>query len=75
MLFNKWQTKGGRNVINTNRLKGLIVEKGYSQSEIAKRIGITPKTFYTKMDKGVFNSNEIDVIIHILSIKNPRYVW
>ncbi|MEG1567829.1 MAG: helix-turn-helix transcriptional regulator [Anaerovoracaceae bacterium] len=61
-------------MINTNRLKGLIVEKGYSQSEIAKRIGITPKTFYTKMDKGVFNSNEIDVIIHILSIKNPRYV-
>lgn len=62
-------------MINTNRLKGLIVEKGYSQSDIAKRIGITPKTFYTKMNKGVFNSNEIDTMIHILSIKDPASIF
>jgi len=35
-------------LVDTNLLRGKIAEKGKSQLEIAKAIGITPKTFYNK---------------------------
>ena len=50
-------------MILTNKLKGLIAEKGLSQSDVAKEIGITPKTFYEKMKIGVFGSDEIEIMI------------
>lgn len=53
-------------MIDTNALKGRIAEKGMSQANVAKAIGITPKTFYTKMDKGIFRSDEIEAMIDIL---------
>ena len=58
-------------MIKTDKLRGVITEKGYSQSDIAKLIGITPKTFYEKMKNGVFGSDEIQIMIDNLDIKNP----
>lgn len=58
-------------MINTNALRGIIAERGTSQSEVAKKIGIAPKTFYEKMGRGIFGSDEIEIMIDILDIKNP----
>ena len=41
-------------MIRTDKLRGIISERGMSQSNVAHLIGITPKTFYEKMSKGVF---------------------
>lgn len=57
-------------MINTNKLRGIIAEKGTSQAKMAEYLGITPKTFYDKMRKGVFDSDEIELIISKLDI--PR---
>ena len=57
-------------MIDTNKLKGLIVERGLSQVKVAEILGITPKTFYTKMEKGVFDSDEIETMI--ISLKIPQ---
>ncbi len=62
-------------MIDTNALRGRIAEKGLSQSDVAKAIGITPKTFYTKMDKKVFGSDEIDAMIELLDIKDPARIF
>lgn len=62
-------------MIKTNKLKGLIVENGYTQSDIAKAIGISPKTFYEKMKRGVFTSDEIQIMIKKLGIKNPSSIF
>ena len=62
-------------MILTNELKGLIVARGYTQETMAKVIGITPKTFYTKMKKGVFGSDEIEKMIEILSITDPTPIF
>jgi len=62
-------------MIDTNALRGRIAEKGFSQSDVAKAIGITPKTFYTKMDKKVFGSDEIDAMIELLDIKDPVRIF
>lgn len=41
-------------MIKTNELRGVIAKNGYSQSDVAGMIGITPKTFYEKNEKRSF---------------------
>ena len=62
-------------MIRTDLLKGEIARAGYSQSQIANELGITPKTFYAKMKKGIFDSDEIEQLINLLGIKNPVQVF
>lgn len=62
-------------MIKTDKLKGIFAEKGLSQVQVAKLIGVTPKTFYEKMSKGVFGSDEIQIMIDELHIKNPTDIF
>ena len=62
-------------MIKTDKLRGKIVENGYSQMDVAKRIGITPKTFYEKMKNGVFGSDEIQIMIDMLHIEDPVSIF
>ena len=62
-------------MINTGKLKGIIVESGYSQQDVANQIGITPKTFYEKMKKGVFGSDEMQMMIDMLHIEDPAAIF
>lgn len=58
-----------------NKLAGIIIEKGYTQKDIAAKIGITPKTFYLKMKKGVWNTDEIQKMIVLLDIKDAADIF
>lgn len=58
-------------MIDVNALKGIITAKGMTQQMVAHEIGIAPKTFYSKMKKGVFGSDEMEAMIDLLSISNP----
>ena len=58
-------------MIRTDKLRGIISERGMSQSNV----GITPKTFYEKMSKGVFGSDEIEIMIKELHIENPMEIF
>lgn len=58
-----------------NELRALIVAKGLTQQEVAHMLGITPRTFYTKMKKGVFGTDEAEKMIDILEIKNPSEIF
>ena len=62
-------------MIKTDKLRGLIVELGLNQSDVAKAIGIVPKTFYEKMKIGVFGSDEIEAMIELLKIEDPMAVF
>lgn len=62
-------------MVDTNRLKGVIVQNGKTQGDVAERIGITPKTFYAKMKKGVFGSDEIEKMIDFLNIDDPMQIF
>ena len=62
-------------MILVNELKRIIAKNGLSQSDVAKHIGVTPKTFYEKMKKGVFGSDEIQIMIDILKIDNPNSIF
>ena len=58
--------------MNVAKLRGIISERGMSQREVAKAIGISEKTFYTKMKNGKFGTDEAEKMIDLLRIDNPE---
>lgn len=62
-------------MIRVDKLRGIIAEKGFTQQEVAKMIGISPKTFYDKMKKGIFGSDEMQIMIDRLEINDPAAIF
>ena len=62
-------------MIDTRELKGIFAKREVSQAEVAKAIGVTPKTFYEKMKRGVFGSDEIQKMIDMYQIEDPCAVF
>jgi len=62
-------------MIKTAELKGLIVSRGLTQGKVADALGISPKTFCAKMKKGVFDSDEIEIMIAMLNISDPVSIF
>lgn len=63
------------NVVLTNEIKGRIVARGLTQSQVAEMLGITQKTFSSKLEKGVFTTVEIEKMVEILQIKKPWEIF
>ncbi len=61
-------------MVNTDELRGIFAKNKKTQTDIAKMIGVTPKTFYLRMQKGVFGSDEIQIMINELNIENPMEI-
>lgn len=62
-------------MIDTDKLRGVFVERGVKQYEVAKMLGMSPKTFYLRMKKGIFGSDEIERMIEAYDIKNPMEIF
>ena len=62
-------------MLNRNELKAAMARKGYNQETLANAIGITPRTFSSKIKKGNFGLNEMDAMISLLEIKNPVEIF
>lgn len=61
--------------MNVAKLRGIISERGMSQKSVAQAIGVSEKTFYLKMKKGVFGTDEAEKMISILGIENPAEIF
>ena len=62
-------------MIDTNKLRGIMAERNKTQADVAKAIGISTRTFATRMKKGVFGSDEIEVMVDFLDIDQPSSVF
>ena len=62
-------------MINAPKLRGLIIERGFTQQDVALYIGISAKTFYDKMKTGKFKLNEIDKMVELLGLDDPVPVF
>ena len=62
-------------MIDVNKLRGRMAEKGRSGQDMAKVIKKTPKTFYSKMKLGVFDSDEIEAMVKDLDIEDPMAIF
>lgn len=62
-------------MVNTNKLRGIMAERGIDGKDVAEMIGKSPKTFYEKMKKGKFDSDEIMAMVSGLNIENPAEIF
>ena len=62
-------------MVNVNKLRGKMAEYGRTGIDMARVINKTPKTFYDKMKKGVFDSDEIAAMVEDLEIENPMEIF
>lgn len=62
-------------MIAVRKLRGIMAEQGISQKKLANELGISAKTFYNKMQKGVFGTDEAEKLIEILKIENPADIF
>ena len=62
-------------MIKVNDLKAEFTRNNLTQKDVAKLIGVSPKTFYDKMNKGVFGSDEIEIMIKELKITDPMSIF
>lgn len=62
-------------MIKIDELRGIFAKNRKSQADVAKMLGITPKTFYGKMQRGIFNSNEIQIMIDKFHIEDPVSIF
>ena len=67
--------RGGQELIKTDELRGEIARNRMTQKDVATMIGVTPKTFYDKMEKGIFGSDEIQKMIDGLHIEDPMSIF
>ena len=61
-------------MLNANKLKGKLVEKGFTIAEIAQELGINPSTFYRKVKKNSFEIGEADRIVKALSLSEKEAI-
>ena len=47
----------------------------FMNSEVAKQLDMTPRTFYNHIQKGVFGSDEIEKMVVLLDISDPVPVF
>lgn len=59
-------------MVDTQALKGVIVKNGLTQAKVAEEIGISSRTFTSRMKSGVFGSDEIERMIILLRIDNSE---
>lgn len=62
-------------MVNTDKLLGIMAERHKSQKDVAKALGMSPKTFYLRMQSKVFGSDEIETMIEVLDIDNPMPIF
>lgn len=62
-------------MLNRALFKAELVKNGYTFKSMANEIGISERTFSTRVKTGDFGSSEIDIMVDRLHIKDPRPVF
>lgn len=62
-------------MLNKNALKAEFVKNGLTQKDVAEMLGISEKTFISRMKKGAFGTDEAEIMIRNLDIQNPAAIF
>lgn len=62
-------------MVDVNKLKGLIVERGMTQTQVMNRIGLTKRQWQLRMEQKKFDSEEMKSLITVLDIENPSPIF
>ena len=63
-------------MVNLKKLRGLILEKGYTTNDIAIKMGVNRATFYRKMNNGGkgFLIYEAQIIVEYLELTKEEAI-
>lgn len=61
-------------MLNKNALKAEMVRYGYTNEAMAKKLGMSARTFSKRLNKG-FGSDEMDILVEVLHIANPTPIF
>lgn len=62
-------------MVDVNKLKGLIVERGLTQTEVHNRMGLSKRQWQCRIEKKKFDSDDMMKLIIILEISNPSPIF
>jgi len=62
-------------MVKTDKLRGIMAERGVTGAEMAKELNIAPKTFYEKMKNGKFDLDQATTMISVLQIEYPADIF
>lgn len=61
-------------MLQVNKLKGKIIEKGFTVATIATKIGMAPSTFHRKIAKNTFSLEEAEMIASVLELSHQEAI-
>lgn len=62
-------------MLDVRALKAEMVKNGYTQVTLSEAIGMSPRTFSTRLKTGDFGTKEIEEITSILKLQNPWQIF
>ena len=62
-------------MINVRELTACLAREGLSKADGAKMVGVSPKTFYDWLSKGVMPTDKAEILITKLKIMNPAEIF
>ena len=62
-------------MIDVSALRAEMARNNFTMKDVAKEMGITPKTFSSKLKKGVLGTDEAEILIRILNIQCPEAIF
>lgn len=62
-------------MIQTERLKAVIADKGMTSQQVAWQLGMSTGCFERKLHHGKFGTAEIQDLVELLDIHNPERVF
>lgn len=62
-------------MLDANALRAEMIRHGYNNSSMASELGITSRTFATRIKTGDFGAKEIEIMIEKLHLKDPMSIF
>ena len=62
-------------MLNVKKLKAEMVRNGYNNRTMAKELGISSRTFSTRLNTGDFGSVEIEIMMDRLKLEDPMSIF
>lgn len=62
-------------MLDKRKFRAKLMENGYTYASMAKEIGISERTFTNRIKKLWFGSDEIEKMIPLLKIENPKEIF
>ena len=62
-------------MLNVNLLKAEMVKNGYTQYSLAEALGMSQRTFYSRLKTGDFGALEIGRMINLLHLESPMDIF